>query len=120
MRVADVPAFLNRIAPVLGARLAKSAMNGHDCELRLSFFRRGVRLRVRGGAVEAENWDVTGMRGASATFPDLTFLQLLFGARALTELEAAFPDCRVSGDEARAVLNALFPKRQSSVWPVGS
>ena len=34
-------------------------------------------------------------------FPDLTFLQLLFGFRPLEALEAAFPDCVVRTQEAR-------------------
>jgi hypothetical protein len=51
-------------------------------------------------------------------FPDLTFLQLLFGFRALEELEPAFPDCVVRTNEARALLDALFPKTPSDVWAV--
>ena len=58
------------------------------------------------------------MRQTLATFPDLTFLQLLFGFRSLRELEAAFPDCLVRTPEARALLNALFPKTPSDIWPV--
>ena len=53
-----------------------------------------------------------------AMFPDLTFLQLLFGFRALAELEAAFPDCVVRTQEARALLDALFPRAPSDVWAV--
>jgi len=51
-------------------------------------------------------------------FPDLTFLQLLFGFRALAELEAAFPDCIVRTNEARALLDALFLRTPSDVWPL--
>jgi len=53
-----------------------------------------------------------------AMFPDRTFLQLLFGFRALEELEATFPDCVVRTVEARAVLDALFPRMPSDGWPV--
>jgi hypothetical protein len=51
-------------------------------------------------------------------FPDLTFLQLLFGHRSLDELEAAFPDCVTRGQEVRALLQVLFPKAPSKVWPI--
>jgi hypothetical protein len=53
-----------------------------------------------------------------AMFPDLTFLQLLFGFRPLEALEAAFPDCIVRTQEARALLQALFPRSLSDVWAV--
>ena len=33
-------------------------------------------------------------------------------------MDAAVP-AGIRTDEARALLNALFPKQQSSVWPVG-
>ena len=52
--------------------------------------------------------------GGAAAFPDLTFLQLLFGYRSFEELQYAFADC----DEAQALLTALFPKQASGVWPV--
>ena len=61
----------------------------------------------------------TDPRRPLAMFPDLTFLQLLFGFRALEELAAAFPDCVVRTQEARALLTALFPRTPSDVWPVG-
>ena len=39
-------------------------------------------------------------------------------AHALEEIEAAFADCLVRTDEARALLVALFPKQPSAIWPV--
>jgi hypothetical protein len=60
----------------------------------------------------------TDPRRASAMFPDLTFLQLLFGFRSLEEIQAAFPDCIVRTSEARTLLTALFPAQLSDVWPV--
>jgi hypothetical protein len=55
---------------------------------------------------------------AHALFPDLTFLPLLFGLRSIDELGAWYPDCIVRTAETRALLNALFPRRPSFVWPV--
>jgi hypothetical protein len=51
----------------------------------------------------------------SGGFPPLVFLQLLFGHRSIEALRQAFPDVLVS-DEARPVLNALFPTRPSFVF----
>jgi hypothetical protein len=51
---------------------------------------------------------------ATAAFPPLVFLQLLFGYRSLAELRYAFPDCEAS-HEGTLLLNALFPKQPSLV-----
>jgi len=131
LRVPDVPALLRRMAPVLERRLAASPLIGHTGELRLSFFRSGVRIVLDGGRITVHDWPpsrrVVGLdfgipsadeRRPSATFPDLTFLQLLFGYRSLEELEAAFPDCLTRGQEPRALLQTLFPKAPSKVWPI--
>ncbi|MBE9507942.1 MAG: hypothetical protein IMY86_07805 [Chloroflexi bacterium] len=48
----------------------------------------------------------------------LTLLRLLFGYRALEELDCVFADCWVETDGARVLLDALFPKQPSSVWLV--
>lgn len=131
LRAADLTAVLRRITPVLEERLARSGLAHFAGELRLSFYRDGVQLRiVAGRLVEIAPWrqprDLTGIEKmwptraerASAYFPGLTFLQLLFGYRSLAELQHAFPDCVLRTDEARELLNALFPKRPSNVWPV--
>jgi hypothetical protein len=131
-RVPDVAAFLRAVAPALERRLATSACAGHTGVLALGFYRDGVRLVLeRGKLASVEPWrpDVrvvglelgrpsTDPRRPVAMFPDLTFLQLLLGARSLVELEAAFPDCVVRTNEARALLDALFPKTPSHIWPV--
>jgi len=132
LRVPDLPGLLRRLTPVLERRLADSPLVGHSGELRLSFYRSGLRLALAGGRVQSvEDWTpprtAAGLdfglpsldaRRPSAAFPDLTFLQLLFGYRSLEELEAAFPDCLVRGQETRALLHALFPKAPSKVWPI--
>jgi hypothetical protein len=130
--VADVAAFLRAVAPALERRLAASPCAGHTGVLTLGFYTHGARLTLERGTlagIEAWRPDVT-VRGLEfgrsssdprrplAMFPDRTFLQLLFGYRALDELEAMFADCVVRTTEARALLNALFPKRPSDVWPV--
>jgi len=114
IRVADLPRFVRHIAPVLEGRLAKSIAVGHTGELKLSFYREGRRLVfARGKLKKVEAWKAS--EGASASFPFLTFLQLLFGWRSYEELQAAYADC--SGkDEAGVLLDVLFPKLPSEVW----
>lgn len=120
MRTPDLPAFLTRIQPVLEARLADSLAVGYSGELRLSFYRRGLKLAFDQGKITSiEPWQPAphGQSG-EAVFPGLSFLQLLFGYRSLSELEYAFPDLTHRGDAARLLLNSLFPQQHSDVWPV--
>jgi hypothetical protein len=132
LRTPDLPDLLRRLTPVLERRLAESPLVGHTGELRLSFYRSGLRLVLDAGRIKSvEAWPpprtAAGLdfslpsadeRRPSAMFPDLTFLQALFGYRSLDELEAAFPDCVARGQEPRALLQALFPKAPSKVWPI--
>jgi len=120
VRVPDVPDFLRHVAPVLERRLAKSALVGHTGELKISFYRDGLHLVLENGRLTTvEQWAPTEDDQGAAKFSDRTFLQLLFGYRALEELEYAFADCGAGTDEARALLKALFPKQASNLWPVG-
>jgi GNAT superfamily N-acetyltransferase len=119
VRVPDLPAFVRRIGPVLERRLAASVAPGHTGELQLSFYRSGLRLRFEAGRLAAaESFDPPQHLDAGAWFPDLTFLQLLFGRRSLDELKSAYPDCYARGDEVPVLLDALFPRRISRVWAI--
>lgn len=113
LRLPDVPGFLRLIAPALEQRLAQSPMVGHTGELKLSFYREGVRLVfAQGQIVSVEAWKpAPETHSEGAAFPGLTFLQLLFGYRSLVELKEAFPDIRTRSTEAYALLNFLFPKK---------
>lgn len=119
VRVPDLPDFMRHVAPLLERRLAESVVVGHTGELKISFYREGLRLVFEEGRLKAvEPWEPTVEDGGAAAFPDLTFLQLLFGYRTLEELAYAFADCWTASDEARALLKTLFPKQQSLVWAV--
>ncbi len=117
MRVADLAAFMQHIAPALEQRLITSAMHGFSGELRLNFYQEGMRLLFAQGkltAVEA----IAGHVGYGAVydgaFPPLVFLKLLFCHRSLAELLAMFPDCQAN-EKAMSLLNALFPKQDTPV-----
>ena len=119
LRVSDLPGFLRHIAPALERRLAQSVAAGHTGELKLNFYREGLRLAFEGGRLAAiEPWMPEHADDGSAGFPGQTFLQILFGHRSMDALRSAFPDCWCDGDDARALLEALFPKQRSVFWPV--
>ena len=131
LRVADLPGFFARIAPVLDKRLSGSPLDGYSGTVDVSFYRDGLRLTFDDGRLATvapwrpprtltgiERGERTTAERAAAMFPGLTFLQLVFGYRALDELEYAFADCLVRTDETRELLQTLFPKHASNVWPV--
>ncbi|MBN1976235.1 MAG: GNAT family N-acetyltransferase [Anaerolineae bacterium] len=125
VRVADVAGFLRHVAPALERRLAESAAAGYTGEIEVGFYRSGLLLRFgQGRLAEVVDWSPDAEDSGDAVFPDLTFLHLLFGHRAFDELRRFFPDCGINihslarGDEVRAVLEALFPKRPSHVWGI--
>lgn len=120
IRVPDLPAFLQCIAPALEKRLALSPLVGHTGEIKITFYKHGVRMAFEQGRLkQIEAWKPTPVGHAGdAGFPGLTFLQLVFGYRSLDELRHAFPDCFQNGDLPYALLNALFPKRPSDLWPI--
>jgi hypothetical protein len=119
MRVPDLPAFLMRIAPVLEERLRTSVSAGYSGELKISFYRDGVKLIFEcGRLINAEKWmPVIRDDEGDAAFPNLTFLQLVFGYRTLEEIRYAYVDCGC-GSHAALLLNALFPKKASNVWAI--
>lgn len=119
LRVADLPAFIRTIAPVLAGRIARSILVGHTGTLDLNFYRTGLRLAFANGKLtDVGAWQPTTAARGDAAFPDLTFLQLLFGYTSLDDLDRAFPDCMIRSDAARALLAILFPPAASAVWPI--
>lgn len=119
VRVADLPAFLRHIAPVLERRLANSMLAGYTGEIKLDFYHSGLYLVFENGHLKsAEHWRVPVYdSNAGAGFPPLVFLQVVFGHRTLDELRHAFPDVWVS-NELEVVLKTLFPARPSFVLPL--
>jgi hypothetical protein len=119
IRVPDLPLFVRHIAPALEKRLAESVQAGYTGEMKITFYRSGLLLKFQEGSISVEGWKPDRVEEGDAAFPDLTFLQLLFGYRSLEELRHAFPDCSARTDDARALLPILFPKKDSNVWAGG-
>jgi hypothetical protein len=105
---------------VLEQRLAASPLVGYSGELKVTFYRSGLRLVFEQGRLAlCKAWqpEPQGHSG-DAAFPDLTFLHLLLGHRTLDALKQSFVDCWTRGDDAHALLQSLFPYQPSDVWPV--
>jgi predicted N-acetyltransferase YhbS len=117
IRLPNLPVFLHRLAPVLEARLAASPVADYSGSLTLSFYRTALRLHVDRGRISSETWSDPSFRSADACFPGRTFHQLVLGYRSLAELEFVTPDCWTRAGTSRQLIEALFPKADSSVWP---
>jgi hypothetical protein len=120
VRVSDLPGFIRHIAPALERRLAGSPAAGHTGELKLNFYRGGLRLAFEQGRLTAaEDWraQVWGPKPEGA-FPPLVFLQLLFGRRSFADLRYAYPDVWAEDQASAVLIEALFPARPSWVLPL--
>jgi len=119
LRLPDVAGFLSHIRPVLERRLAQSVAVGHTGELKITFYRSGVRLVFADGRLDkVEPWQPEPGEEGDAAFPGLTFTQLVMGYRSLAELRASFPDCWQHRPAPRLLLEALFPKQPSAILQV--
>jgi hypothetical protein len=119
LRVPDLLAFLQEIVPALEDRLAETPFDFYTGEVKLNFYRYGVKLVFkRGHLEEIEKLGPEDLEKSAANFPGLTFLQLLFGHRTMDELDHALTDCYAKNEESKHLLNTLFPKKPSDIWPI--
>ena len=120
MRVPDLPGFMRLIAPVLERRLAESVLVGHTGTTKLNFYQNEMQLVFEAGKlVDVGSYQRKLVEDGDACFPDLTFLQLLFGRRSFAELDQAFADCFAKDAGTAVLLNILFPKKHSVVVGLG-
>lgn len=117
IRIADLPQFIRHIAPALERRLIGSAVAGYTGELKLDFYRSGLRLVFdKGHLTTAENWRSTVLNNsADGGFPPLVFFKALFGYRSLADLRHAYSDAWVNND---VLFNTLFPVKASWALPL--
>ena len=119
IRIPDLVDFLSLVGPVLETRLAKSPAVGYTGELKLSFFRSGIRLSFESGEIKGvESYTPNDIDDCDVAFPDLTFIRVLVGYKSFTELSDSLPDCYARSDHGRALAKFLFPKKASSVWAI--
>jgi hypothetical protein len=119
VRVPNLAGFIRHVGPVLEKRLAESYLPGYSGTLYFNFYRDGLKLVFEKGKLkEAESYKPASGMHSDLGFPDLTFLQLLFGYRSLDELRHSFTDCYAESEEAHVVASTLFPKKPSLVTGV--
>jgi predicted acetyltransferase len=121
VRVPDVPAFLRRIAPALERRLAGSVLAGHTGTTNVNMYRNRFTMEWESGRLKEirEGYEYKRLEDGDVVFPELTFLQLLFGYRSWDELHYSFTDCYARSTEAAVLMGTLFPRRPSHVIPLG-
>ena len=114
LRVPDLARFIKHIAPALEKRLVDSPVAGYSGDLKLNFYRDGLRLVFEQGRLTgAEPWRAplyAPQDNSDGGFPPKVFLQALFGYRSLDELKYAYPDVWVTN---ATLFNTLFPKKAS-------
>ena len=117
IRIPDLIAFLRHIQPALEKHLIGTVAEGYTGELKISFYRSGIRfIFERGHIVKLTDWTPEDIEDGDAIFPDLTFLQLLCGRCRIEELASHFVDCWTKDTAAAVLLNCLFPAFKSEVW----
>ena len=119
IRVPDLVGFLNHIKPVLEKRLAESIASGHSREIKVNFYRDGLQIVIEKGELTTiEKWLPSPREEGDIAFPDRTFMQMLFGRRSFEELHEVSADCWSNHEEVRILMNILFPKKHSDVFPI--
>ena len=118
IRVADLPAFLRHITPVLEKRLAESILAGHSGTCRVNLYTQQITLVFENGKLkEIGSYKAKWVEDGDIHLPGTAILHLIFGHATLDELTATRADCYASNPEAAVLFPILFPKRPS--WVVG-
>ncbi len=119
IRVADLARFIKHIAPVLERRLVGSGAHRFTGELKVYFFdHTGLTITFGDGRITDAVVGEMEEEGTDAGFPYLTFLDVVFGRRAETEIDHILPEAFASR-KGLLLLNILFPKKRSWVLALG-
>lgn len=115
LRVPHLDTLITKIAPVLEIRLENTAFAGINQEIKISLYKSGITIQIENGKIcTVENTIDPDWEKADARFPNLTFLQLLFGHRSCSELKYAYADCAFKKG-ITPLLDCLFPKQSSNL-----
>ncbi|GJJ68965.1 hypothetical protein EMPS_01311 [Entomortierella parvispora] len=135
-RIADYAKFIKAVQPELEKRLANSPMAGTTGRVQLDFYRivegnnaKGLEIVLeKGKMVEIHHWAKPSYeqnveqflkdqkegkpkpRTFRAAFAPLTFTALVTGERSFEELQFSYGENTCESDDARLLLNILFPK----------
>lgn len=123
VRMPDIAVFLQKISPVLERRLEDSLHKGYSGDLVFRFDRDTVNITLEDGRItdvvthSAAHRDVasSGWYTATARFPGMSFLPVLFGMRSVGETLLAHTDADAGSKSDRHLIETLFPKRSSDL-----
>ncbi len=116
IRIPVLAAFLRHVSPALEKHLLGTPAESYTGTLTLGFFQSGLRLEFeRGRITKINNLGQKDLESRDASFPDLTFLQLLGGRRTIDQIQESYPDCSAS-PTGQALLTALFPPFTGNLW----
>ena len=113
--IPDEAHLLREIAPVLERRIANSPFAGLDETVTINLFRHAIALTFKAGRITSvEN---VGFQpwGNGLAIPPNVFVPLALGYRSLKELQAAYPDVSVWGQN-QFLVDVLFPKMTSHIY----
>jgi len=120
VRVPDIAKLISHLSPLFEERLSHSEMAEWTGDVKISFYRGGVQMSFDGGKLKAVS--PTGLierRDASARYPDLTFLKVLFGQYSFTQLRDIHPDYGANDFAMGNLQDILFGgPLPSAVWQV--
>lgn len=117
IRVPDLVGFIRYIQPVLEQRLEGSLAHRYTGQLHLNFYTKcGLRMRFEKGKLAEVDDTAPDLDKDDASFPYLTFLNVMFGHRSARDLRASYPDVTFSA-RAETLLNILFPTQHTWVKP---
>ena len=118
--------LLNKIKPIMEARIQKSEYNDYSGILQLNFYKNMINLKFNKGTVESIHEEMIETEN-SFCIPDELFASLVLGHRSWEELQYIHPqvspmilylnpELKPSDELSGKLINILFPKRESWVY----
>jgi hypothetical protein len=118
LRIPDLLNFLHLISPAIEKNLSTSPCCNYSGSLEICLYSKGIKIEFQSGKiVEITDSKYPNEEKMDVSFPGMTFLQILFGWRDIHDLRNAFSDCTIK-DEKIALVDSLFPKAPSRIWPL--
>ena len=116
VRVPDLAKFITKISGTLNRRLENSIHAGYNGELKINLGNSRLTIAFKDGTFShATNSGRAPRSDATAAFPGLNFLQILFGRRTVADIVRTDADCEVMALADSDLLQTLFPMRHSDV-----
>lgn len=118
IRVVEHVKLIHDLKPVLEQRLKGSLANGYTGQLHIGFYRHdGLLIKFENGCIKDVSNEAPAIDKEDAAFPYDMFLNVVFGHRTVSDLNAVLPDA-YANRKATILLEALFPKQSSWIMPL--